>query len=153
MAILAPYTDQTFAQFLHAVLGRVATALGWSVGAGSYDLVIEETKLILGEGDLSTITEDEGIRELRAIGRWSVWQHVANDTAGDFQFSADGGSYSPQQFHEHALAMAARYEMEAAEFGHGQLVVTTAKASYGLDPYKIYDVDEIATELDQYDPA
>lgn len=142
------FDDATYQHFLHQTLGRTAALLGWEELGTHYAAVLEEALLVLDVETIDSLTTREELLAARAVGRWLVWRAVAAETAGDFQFSADGGSYSPQQVHEHALAMTAQYEAEAGQYGYGSWnIVTTVPVHYHRDPLRDYD-DELAALID-----
>lgn len=140
MAVISPYFLATFKAYLHTVLGTVATSLGWTVNAGNYDEVVNDALLSLNTDDITTLTTNTQLKQLRAAGRVSLWRMVASTLAGDYNFSADGGSYSREQAHAQALRMLQQAETDAAALGVlDGYEVTSTGASYGRDPYKDYD--------------
>jgi hypothetical protein len=149
MPALDPYTDSTFKEYLHRALGHTATGLHWSVAGGHYDELLLDTKLALDVNDLASLTSNADLKKLRVVGRVQLWRAVLAATAGDYAFSADGGSYSREQVHAHAQAMLAQAESEAMAVGALEgYVVSNGKASYPGDPYADYD-DELASWIDQ----
>lgn len=96
---MTPYTATTLAEYMHTVLADSATALGWSVAAGSYAEPVNEVTLACGVDDLSQVDD---VRKVRALARQEVWRQVMNTTALDYTYSDAGGSYNRQQLYEHA---------------------------------------------------
>jgi len=142
MAAPMSYTESTLAEFMLECLKDVATALGWT-GLSDVQEAVNETLLAYGVSDIASATE---IRKLRGLARREVWRQVRSATAGDYDFSADGGSYHRSQIHaqaklEFALAESAAsiYDAESA-----QAVVIQA-VEYANDPYGIPDLSEYAT--------
>jgi hypothetical protein len=149
MAVLSPYSLATFKAYLHTVLGDVATRLGWTVVGGQYDEVVTDALLILNADDIATLTSNTQLKKLRAAGKLALWQKVAGFLTGDYDFSADGGSYSRSQAHDNALAMIKQAENEASALGVLEgYEVTSLAAKYTRDPYRDY-TDDLATTYDQ----
>lgn len=149
MAALEPYTALKFKGYLHRILSHTAVVLGWSVDGSDYDEILNDTLIALGVDDVASITDNADLKMLRAVGRYFLWQAVAAATVGDYQFSADGGSYNRQQVHDHALKMLAQAESEAAYYGVVDAYnVTVSNVAYHRDPYRDYN-DELATQIDQ----
>lgn len=149
MAAIQPYTPQTFKEYLHSLLGHTAAGLSWSVAGGSYDEILSEALLAIDTDDITTITDNAGLGKIRAVGRYCLWSAVAAALAGEFDFSADGGSYSRNQAHENALKMLDRAEIDLAQYGLIGYVVTSSGATYGkYDPYQNHD-DALSEAIDQ----
>jgi hypothetical protein len=139
MAIPTSYTEATLKAFMHAELREVATALGWTVVAGSYDEPLIETLLAYGVSDIVAATD---IRKLRALARREVWRAVASATAGDHDFSAEGASYSRSQIHAQALAMLTRAESDAGRYDAGGGYAVTISKTHYADPYQRMTMEE-----------
>jgi hypothetical protein len=132
------YTEGTLAAFIHQVLGPVADALTWSVGAGSYDEIINETLFKAGQTDLSLIVTQEDIRKLRTLARLEAWRAVVDQSASDISFEADGGRYSREQFHKMAAENFAKAESAAAEYDD-RYRVGLDRLDFKHDPYRYRD--------------
>src|SRR5688500_72219 len=97
MAVPASYTEKTLAEFMHVSLGKTAKALAINFGpndAGDYAEAVNDALLAYGTNDIGTISGFANIMKLRALARVYAWQHVVNNFATLFDFSADGGQYS-----------------------------------------------------------
>jgi hypothetical protein len=113
MTVPTSYTEIGFSAFLEATLGHTATALGWSAAQNSFDEVVNDTLIAMGETDITNVTD---IPQVRAIGRLMAWRAVVMALAGDYDFSADGASYSRSQAFEQAKAMLAEAQLAATEY-------------------------------------
>jgi len=144
MAIPSSYTEETLADYMQAVLQDVATALGWTTTPDDYQNAVDEALLMVEMDDIAEISGRANINKLRTAARVAVWSQVAAATAGDYKFSADGGSYDRQQVHDHALAMLNRAETDAAALGLGHNVIGQDRLRHVHDPYE-YHTDEERT--------
>jgi len=105
MAIPASYTEKTLAEFMHTTLGKTAKALAINFGpndAGDYAEAVNDALLAYGTEDIATISGVANIMKLRALARVYAWQHVVNNFATLYDFSADGGQYSRSQMFKQA---------------------------------------------------
>lgn len=146
MAYTAYADEDALATYLHRVLDRggFATDLGWSVVGASYQDVINETLRRYGTSDVSTVTSNDGIAALNAIGRAELWGQVAEATAHWRSATlADGTRASLEQAHEHALQMQAEAEEEAAALGYGDEAyqVGIVQVAYRHDPYEAIEAE------------
>lgn len=146
MPVPTSYTEETFGQYLEKVLGHTATMLGWSQAGGSFDEILNETLLTMGETDVANVTD---IRQIRAIGRLQAWTAAAQALAGEYDFSADGASYSRSQAFEHAKAMVSQAQLEAAEYDP-QFSAVLDSVTYTEDPYANHD-DYLSDYIDQWE--
>ncbi|MCA9941633.1 MAG: hypothetical protein KC418_23495 [Anaerolineales bacterium] len=113
MPVPTAYTEDELAAYMHSALRDVATAMGWSVAGGDYDEPVIDTLLAYGEDDIADATD---MKKLRALAMVAVWQAVVDATVGDYDFSADGGSYSRAQLHDHAVARLTQAQTDAAAY-------------------------------------
>ena len=142
MPALTPYTHDSFKQYLCHSLRDMAGALGWTVANGDFDEPLNDALLMLDNDDVANFTTNAQLRLLRSAGKVAVWRAVVATTAGDYQFSADGGSYNRQQVHDHARKMVADVEAEASGLGvdvYGGYEVGIATITYHNDPYADYE--------------
>lgn len=142
MALPTSYTDREFSQYLDRVLGPVADALNWATGtdpdsAGDYEEILNETMLTMGINAITEVDADN-IYKFRTLARLQAWKAVAAQTAADYTFSADGGSYSREQIQAHALTMLDLARSDAAQFDPAY-AVQVDEVSYGNDPHADYD--------------
>lgn len=99
MALPTAYTEPELSAFMHAVLGDVATALGWSTDDERFDEAVNDTLLAYGVDDIDDATD---IPKLRALARIEAWRAATDSLASRFDLSADGQSASRSQMVEHA---------------------------------------------------
>lgn len=148
MAPPTSYTETTFGAYLEDVLANMAVMLGWTQAGNSFDEVINETLLAMGQTDIANVTD---IRAIRAIGRLKAWQAVAMALASDYDFSADGASYSRSQAFEHAKAMINEAHLEAAEFDALYSAIVE-DVTYTEDPYENHD-DYLSSYIDDWEAS
>jgi len=128
------YTEATLAEYMHTALGAIATSLGWTVAGDSYDEPVNDALLLYGADDIASISGRASITKLRALARLAVWRKVVTETAGDYNFSADGGSYSRAQVNEQARQVVADLEYETAAY-RTEHAATTQRVDFIHDPY------------------
>ncbi|MCB0106903.1 MAG: hypothetical protein KDE53_13370 [Caldilineaceae bacterium] len=132
MAIPTSYTESELRTYMLGVVSAVANALGWT--ATDFAEAVNDALSTYGVSD---ITEATNIAKLRSIAKVEAWRAIAGATVADFQFSADGGSYSRQQMHQQAVAALQRAEAEAVDRGY--IDVTAPAITLGAvqhsDPY------------------
>jgi hypothetical protein len=136
MAIPAGYTEATLKEYMHTVLGPVATTLGWTVADGDYDEAANEAVAAYGVDDVAAVAGREAIRALRAVARREVWRAVMGATASHYDLTTDGASRHRSQTHAQARAMFALADGECAALG-----VADAAAAYqvGAEPIAYED--------------
>lgn len=132
MAAPLIYTEATFKVYLHAALGAAATALGWTVDGGDYDEIVNETLLAYGVADIADAAD---IRKVRALGRREAWRGVITAVSLDYDFKADGGSYSRSQMQEQARQAFALAESEALPYDDAY-TVEVGRLELDYDPYQ-----------------
>ena len=138
MAVPTAYTELMLAVFMDAVLGPVGDVLGYVFANGDYTEAINETLLAYGVTDISLITGAENTARLRALARVAIWRQVVDHSAGDYAFSADGGTYSREQIHTMAQENLARAETLAARYDPNYRVGVDTLV-YKHDPYSTLD--------------
>lgn len=135
MALPAGYTEATLSAYMHAVLGPVATALSWTVVAGSYQEAVNEAVALMATDDVTTIAGREAIMALRAAARREVWRAVMQATAGHYDVNTDGASRDRSQMHKQALEQFTLADSDLAMLGVGTTYAATIETvDYG-DPY------------------
>ena len=100
MALPTAYTETTLSDFMIAVLGPTATALGWSTDDDSLAEAINDTLIAIGATDVADVTD---IEQVRAVARWQAWRWAADALASKFDVSTDGQSLSRSQLYEQAV--------------------------------------------------
>lgn len=142
MSAPTSYTEATLATYMHSVLGDVATTMGWSAGTASYGEAVNETLLAYGVDSISSISGRDGIAKLRALARVEAWRQVISNTAGGYDFSADGASYSRSQMHEQALASMRVAEADAMQYGGYGYEAIFQNLEHVQDPYAYIEDDD-----------
>lgn len=102
MAIPSGYTEQALAAYMHDVLGAVGTSLDFSVTDGDYAEAVNDALVAYGVDDIQTVSGRANIARLRALARVEAWRLVVRNTAGDYDFQADGARYNRSQIHAQA---------------------------------------------------
>jgi hypothetical protein len=94
---------------------------------------------------ISEVTGRANIQKLRYAAQIAVWHQVIAATAGDYDFSADGGRYNRSQINEQARQTLALVESNAMAFGLTPNYEVTIDAIQHIhDPYE-YIEDEDRT--------
>lgn len=83
----------TLAAYITANFGQVKTQLGWS---DSLQISAITDKTLEWYG-VDTEAEATNTKKLHAIADLAVWRQALNDVSLDYNFSADGASYSRSQ--------------------------------------------------------
>lgn len=111
MPLPTSYDDEGFKAYLHGRLNRggVADAFGWSVAAGSYDEIVNDTLLAYGVADVPGATD---LKKLRALGNLTLWQAAKEAAVLEVDYSADGTSFNREAIFRHITDMLgqARYD-------------------------------------------
>lgn len=135
MPIPAGYTEGTLASYMHGVLGPVATALGWTVLAGSYQEAVNEAVALMDTDDVATVVGREKVMTLRTAARREVWRAVMQATAGHYDVNTDGASRHRSQMYKQAQMQFALADSELGMLGIGPTYAASIEtADYG-DPY------------------
>lgn len=129
------FTAYTLAEYIHDDLGSVATVFGWSVGKGSYNLIITETLLSLGMTALSEVSSAAGAMRVVAIAKLKAWQKAVKNAATYFNFSADGASFSRSQIQAMVKEGLAIAQAEAMQYD-GNYRVGVDVLTHKHDPYR-----------------
>lgn len=83
----------TLANYITSNFGQVKSQLGWSDSL-QITAITEKTLEMYG---VSTEAEATNTKKLHAIADLAVWRQALNDVSLDYNFSADGASYSRSQ--------------------------------------------------------
>lgn len=134
MAIPTSYTESELRDYMLIVTGNVASAIGWT--AANFTEAVNDALIAYG---VSTIASATDIAKLRGIAKVEAWRSIADATAADYQFSADGGSYNRQQIHDHAVKALERAEADAVDRGYMEINASVLSIGLGTikhsDPY------------------
>jgi hypothetical protein len=145
MAAPSSYTETTLAEFMQSILQDVATTMGWTAAPDDYQEAINETLLMMGVDSIAAVSGRENIKKLRVYARVEVWRQVMAATSGDYDFSADGGSYKRSQVHEQAKANYALALQDAMAYGLDGYQVTIDTVRYVHDPYQYVEDEDRVT--------
>lgn len=120
------YTELSLAAYMATVTSNVAAALGWT--ADSFQEAVNDTLLAYG---VVAVTEATDIVKLRALAKVEAWRAVVDATAADFNFSADGGNYSREQIHQHAIDALARAQEQAGDYTTAGYAIQAGTLAFG----------------------
>lgn len=141
MSVPTSYTDETFAAYLQAELGPVATMLGWSQGGGQFEEPTNDALLELDLTETASVPASQ-IQAFRTLGKLATWRRVASSLAADIDFSADGASFSRGKMQEQAFAKIKDLETQAEQFMSATAVIATQRIDYPDDPYKVVSLED-----------
>jgi hypothetical protein len=143
MAAPTSYTEAELKAYIHASLAGVAEVFGWTVAGGSYDEMVNDALLALGHSDIASVSGVQDVSRLRTVARLMAWRAVVEQSSMNFDFSADGGSYSRSQVNEMARERVSALETETAGY-LGTFAAHTQPVKYAHDPYTERTVEELA---------
>lgn len=142
MAAPTSYSETTLADYMHTLLGPVATALDYTSPA-SYVEAVNEALLDYGTDDISTVSGRDNIRKLRALAMVQAWRLVVQQLSTDYDFSAGGATYNRSQMQKQAAEALARAEQTAITLGATPgYVVGIDTISHIHDPYRYVPAEE-----------
>lgn len=136
MAVPSSYDEHDLADYMHSVLGKTATILGWTTD--SYAEAVNDAALLYGVSDVADATD---IAKLRACARLAAWQAVEADTVGYHDFSEDQQSFRMHQVHVQAVAKVKEARREAARHGVNTVAMTTTTIRR-ISPYDVVEDSE-----------
>lgn len=113
MALPSSYTESELRDYMLASVSTVGSML--SLTASSFTEAVNDALVAYGVTDIALATN---IAKLRSIAKVEACRLIVTTTVGEYNFSADGGSYSREQLHKNAVDALARAEAEAAQRGH-----------------------------------
>ena len=121
----------TLATYMHSFMSDIATELGWTVAAGSYDFPVADTIEAYGEATEILCTD---AFKLHAIGKVKVLEHAGRATANSVDYSADTSSFKMSQLHAQAMEMLADARIGAMSY-LPEYAVETGELTYPSDVY------------------
>ena len=137
MPVPTVYTEKSLAEYMAAELGKVATLLGYTVGAadaGAYAEAVYESILRYGATAVGDCTD---MLKIRAYARVYAWTKACNDLVTYYRFSSDGSTFERQRVYDQALANLGRAQLDAAEWdAGGAYSITVTKVTPLNDPYR-----------------
>jgi hypothetical protein len=118
VTIVIPTTINTaeFVAFLRDELGGLADGFGWTTEDSVSQLAIDAL-MAAGMTSFADATTARAVQKVKAVAKVLAWRKASALTAGDFDFSADGGRYDRAQVHENAKKQAINAEREAELIG------------------------------------
>lgn len=134
MALPSSYTENTLRDYMLSVTATVAGALGWT--AVNFTEAVTDALVGYGVTDIAQATD---MAKLRSLAKVEAWRAVADATVADYNFSADGGSYSRQQVHQQAVAALQRAEAEAVARGYAYAPAIVLGSLQHSDPYLTHE--------------
>ena len=90
---LIPLTDLGLLDYINENFPTIKTQLGWTDGA-NIATIITKTLEMYG---VSTEAEATDLTKLHALADVAVWRQALNDISLDYNWSADGASFSRSQ--------------------------------------------------------
>jgi hypothetical protein len=140
MAIPSSYTETTLADYMMDQLKGIATMLGWTTTPDDYQEAVNEALLSYGADDIATIMGRDNLRKLRALAKIEVWKAALAAVTLDFDFSADGGSYSRDQVFQH-IKDALNQSLTDGLVFMPEYAAEIEEIEFGRDPYVVRDED------------
>lgn len=135
MAIPSVYTEATLSAFLHFELGGVAGALGWTVAAGSYAEIVNDTLHDYGEPVIANITGETAVWKLRQLGLYRAWEAAVDGLTAKYDYSTNNQSFKLSQLYDHAKDRLARSEQAIAVYGQGPWAIKQTRIVRLQEPY------------------
>lgn len=107
------HTEATLRQFMKTELLQTATILKWTdLSHDAYSSALGRT---LRRLQASSVEDVGSQSQLEAIAAIEIWRSVVNETVTAISYTADGGSFSLDSIHRHAVDMVDRLEREFSE--------------------------------------
>ena len=129
MAAATSITESEARIYAHAELGNFAPMLGWTVGAGSYNEIVNDATAEYGVELVSSVSGVKRTQLMKACIRYILWRSVTNVSNVMFTLAEAGTSLSLSHLNEHA-----RKSMESALSEIQRLRRDVASDDAGLDP-------------------
>lgn len=135
------YTEDELAAYQHAILGEVATALGWAVEDGSYSEAVTGALVAYGVSDIVDATD---IAKLRACAKREAWALACGSLASRYDFATDQQSFNRSNLHKQALAQLSLAESDLMRISPDSYALVIGSFIYPKDPYA-YVPDDLRT--------
>ncbi len=134
MPLPSSYSEESFKAYLHGRLNRggVAEAFGWTVAAGSYDEIVNDTLLAYGVTDVADATD---LAKLRALGHLALWEAAKEAAVLEVDYSADGASFSREAIFRHIETMLGQARYDATVYLDDDLYTVSIHTVGRHDPY------------------
>lgn len=99
MAVSTTYTEVELKEYMHTVLGEVATVLDFST-ATSYDESFNEVMYAFDEADVGNVSGIDDMRKLRALARREAWRTAMSEVTPRYDFESVGQTLKRNQFYD-----------------------------------------------------
>lgn len=134
MPLPTSYTEDGFKAYLHGRLNRggVADAFGWSVAAGSYDEIVNDTLLAYGVTGIAAAVD---VAKLRALGSLALWQAAKEAAVLEINYTADGTTFNREAIFQHIETMLAQARLNALLFDDSSYAISITGIDHSGDPY------------------
>ena len=136
-AVPTTISEYDVVSYLRADLGGMVDTFGWTTADGASDIAVEAMS-VSDVSSLASVSGADAVRRFRVILRAVAWRRVCSLTAGDFDFSADGGRYDRSQIHGHAMEQARAAEADALAMG------VDVSGLYTVCMHKVVDLDTVS---------
>ena len=121
----------SFNTYVQSYIGGLSGTVGWDVN--TINFVVTEALEAYG---VSTEAEATDSVKAHALLRYKTVERILVDISGDFDYKADGESYSRSQFFEQVRKMWSKVSIDALPYlGSGQIVLR--RVTFPDDPYSI----------------
>lgn len=90
---LIPLTDLGLLDYINENFPTIKTQLGWTDGANIATIITKALEMY----GVSTEAEATDLTKLHALADVAVWRQALNDISLDYNWSADGASFSRSQ--------------------------------------------------------
>ena len=121
----------TFNNYVQSYIGGLSGTVGW--GSGTIDFIVEEALEAYG---VSTEAEATDSVKAHALLRYKAVERILVDVSGDFDYKADGESYSRSQFFAQVEKMRQQSLAGVLPYLFGGQI-TTKTLTFPDDPYSI----------------
>ena len=129
------YTELQFAEYLHRLLGETVELLGWTVTAGSYQQIINDTLLACDVAAIDQLSGAADMRTLHAVGAWAMWRAVVAGLTSEINYSVDGGKFDREAIWQHAQRALDNARVDALTYTDSAFVVEVLSVLHEYDPY------------------
>ncbi len=136
------YTEQTFAEYMHTILGDVAEDLGLvTTNLGDYQESVYEALFTYGEPDITKVTGTSNIARLRSIGRVEAWRLATGRAAARYDEADGTQKLERSQLLKHCKELLDIAESDLAQYGTSDYAVAIDPVDYVHDPYAYWPDD------------
>jgi hypothetical protein len=105
------YTEDMLKSYMVGRVKSIADLLGMTIE--DFAESVNDVLVAYGVNDISEATD---ITKLRALAHYQAWVLIAEIATGEYQFSADGGSFNRKQIYDNAVATLERLRITYAPY-------------------------------------